>query len=153
MTKETRQGWECGVYIKMQIEWLQKTIEGLQKHIEDAQEQINHKEAIIKAFDSRGISQTAAVKIPTSAERHHDMLSSMAHRLSELSENDRNEVIGMAKAWAAQHTYASNDDPAKRLALEVSRLNGYGLGAFMQHLMSLGAENQKAMFEKLSAEE
>lgn len=78
---------------------------------------------------------------------HHALLNNMAHHLSELSEDDRNEVIDMARSRTI------DSDPAKRLALEVSKLNGYGLGAFMQYLMEFGEANQKKIYSSPDGEE
>lgn len=64
----------------------------------------------------------------------HQILNEMARELAELSPSDMENVIVMARNRV-------KDDPVKRLALEVSKLNGYALGAFMQFLMKFG--NQK----------
>lgn len=134
------EGWECGIFTQRHIEWLHK-IAG------EMQAQIDSQKDLIEALRKPRENDAVAVKIPTSAEKHEDMLSSMAHHLSTLSESDRDRVIGMARAWAVKHAYAQDLDPVKHLASEVSKLNGYALGAFMQYLMEFGSQHQRIEIE------
>lgn len=136
----TLPGWECGIYTQKHIEWLHKLTDEMQA-------QIDSQKDLIEALKKPRENDAVAAKRPTSTEMHEDMLSSMAHHLSTLSENDRDRVIGMARAWAAKHAYAQDLDPVKHLALEVSKLNGYALGAFMQYLMEFGSQHQRVDLE------
>lgn len=85
-------------------------------------------------IDDKTSEEKPEIEHPASHEYqspHHQILNRMARELSELDAPDRESVIAMARNRA-------EDDPAKRLALEVSKLNGYALGTFMQYLMSFG---------------
>lgn len=134
------EGWECGIFTQRHIEWLHKLTEELQSELDREREGITHLKRTIMENEAR---QTEAAVMPTSAEMHESMLSSTAHHLSKLSRYDYERVVGMARAWGANMTYAQDLDPVKHLALEVAQLDGYALGAFMQYLMEFGNRHKR----------
>lgn len=130
-----RDGWECGEYTRKHIEYLQKTIEELEV-------QVKERQSLLDALKARQCERSEAVRVGTMEEHHQKMIDNMAHHLSKMTEKSRMEVIGKAQSWANHHAYAATDDGPRLLAVEVSRLNGYALGTFMQHLMKIGDSNQ-----------
>lgn len=137
---DKREGWECGIYTQRHIEWLHKLTEELQSELDREREGVILLKRVVMKNESR---KTEPVVMPSSAEMHEAMLSSIAHHLSELPRYDYERVIGMARAWGANLAYAQDLDPVKHLALEVSQLNGYALGAFMEFLMEFGNRHKR----------
>lgn len=117
------------------IAWLEQQVETLRSEVES-------KDDMIKALRENPAGHRAeAVAIPSDAQMQQSRIDSMAHHLSQMPDFQRDEVINKARAWANAHAYDGTRD-FKVLAEGVSKLNGYGLGAFMQQLMEIGLSNQ-----------
>jgi hypothetical protein len=101
----TRRGWECGIYTRRHIEYLYQCLDKLEtENTHNAMLLASLKAQEEKARSDAGVK----TRILSAKEAHEGMISGLAHTLSLLSEEDREHVIGMARAWSQGMAYAGD---------------------------------------------